>query len=57
MQLLWNSHHTSLYLTQGVQDATLGLHGLELRISHEGPLRDGFDIVVMEAAVNIKTYC
>lgn len=32
----------------------LNSHGLEQRVSHKGPLRDGFDIVVMEAPENIK---
>lgn len=54
MMVEWNSNYTFWYLIEYVHNVALSLHGLELRVSHEGPLRDGFDIVVMEAAVNIK---
>lgn len=35
--------------------SSIGSHGLELRVSCKGPLRDGFDIVVMESSANIET--
>lgn len=35
--------------------SSISSHGLELRVSCKGPLRDGFDIVVMESSANIET--
>lgn len=36
-----------------MHDVMFSLHGLELRVSHKGSLWDAFDIIIMEAAVNI----
>lgn len=38
-----------------IMNNALNSHGLEQWVSHKRPLRDGFDIVVMEAPENIKT--